>query len=56
LAAGSDLKIEQHTQEKVTVVIPAGSLTPGSYAIQLSKVKSDDTKERIPGNYYFAVE
>jgi hypothetical protein len=56
LAGGSDLQIEQHTQEAVTVIIPAGSLTPGAYAIQLSKVKPDDTKERIPGNYYFAIE
>lgn len=56
LAGASDLQIEQRTQETITIIIPAGSLTPGAYAIQLSKVKSDDTKERIPGTYYFAVE
>lgn len=52
----TDLTIDQHTEQTVTVVIPAGSLTPGNYAIQLSKVKSDNTRERIPGSYYFAVE
>jgi hypothetical protein len=52
LAGGSDLKIEQQTPETVTVTISAGSITPGTYAIQLFK----DTKERIPGSYYFAVE
>jgi hypothetical protein len=56
LAGGNDLKIEQQTPETLTVTIPAGSLTPGTYAIQLFKVKADNTTERIPGNYYFAVE
>jgi hypothetical protein len=49
---GSDLPIEQTTDKTVTVIIPAGTLTPGDYAIQLSK----DTKERISGSYFFAVE
>lgn len=56
LAGGNELQIEQQTPETVTVIIPAGSITPGTYAIQLSKVKPDGTKERIPGSYYFAVE
>ena len=51
-----DLPIEQRTEQTVTVVIPPGSLTPGRYAIQLSKLKPDNTPERIPGSYYFAVE
>lgn len=51
LAGGSDLKIEQRTDKTITVTIPAGSLTPGTYAIQLFK-----DKERIPGSYFFAVE
>lgn len=56
LAGGSDLKVEQQTPETVTVIIRPGSITPGTYAIQLSKVKPDGTKERIPGSYYIAVE
>jgi len=52
LVGGSDLPIEQTTDKTVTVIIPAGTLTPGDYAIQLSK----DTKERISGSYFFAVE
>ena len=52
LVGGTDLKIEEPTEKTVTVTIPAGTLTPGSYAIQLYK----DTNQRIPGSYYFAVE
>lgn len=51
LAGGSDLKTEQRTDKTITVIIPAGSLPPGTYAIQLFK----DT-DRIFGSYYFAVE
>jgi hypothetical protein len=56
LVGGSDLTIEQQTPETVTVTISPGSITPGTYAIQLSRVKPDGAKERIPGSYYFAVE
>jgi len=51
LVGGSDLKIEQRTEQTVTVTIPAGSLSPGTYAIQLFK-----DKERILGSYFFAIE
>jgi hypothetical protein len=51
LVGGNDLKIEQRTEQTVTLTIPAGSLTPGTYAIQLSK-----DKQRIHGSYLFAVE
>lgn len=51
IVGGSELKTEQRTQETVTVTIPAGSLSPGTYAIQLFK-----DKQRIPGSYFFAVE
>ena len=54
--ANTDLPVDQRTDQTVTVVIPAGSLTPGTYAIQLSKLKPDNTHERVPGSYYFAVE
>ena len=56
LAGGSDLKIAERTEQAVTVTIPAGTLTPGTYAVQLSRIKSDNTTERIPGSYYFTVE
>jgi hypothetical protein len=53
LSTGTDLKIEQTTAATVNVIIPPGSLPPGTYAIQLSKVNPDG---RIPGSYYFAIE
>jgi len=56
LAGGSALKTDQRSEQTITVIVPAGSLTPGNYAIQLFKVKADDTTERIPGSYFFAVE
>ena len=51
LVGGDKLTIEQRTEQTVTVTIPAGTLSPGTYAIQLFK-----DKERIPGSYPFAVE
>ena len=51
LVGGSELKVDERTQQTVTVTIPAGSLSPGAYAIQLFK-----DKQRIPGSYFFAVE
>jgi len=53
LSTGTDLKIDSTTAATVTVIIPPGSLPPGTYAIQLSKVNPDG---RIPGSYYFAIE
>lgn len=55
LANGNDLKIGQRTEQTVTVKVPP-PLKPGTYAIQLSKVKPDGTTERILGSYYVAVE
>jgi hypothetical protein len=40
----------------VSVEIPTASLVPGQYAINLSKITSDNTAERIPGNYQFIIE
>ena len=54
LSSGTDLKTELTTAATVTVIIPSGSLPPGTYAIQLSKV--NNSPERIPGSYYFAIE
>ena len=51
LVGGNELKIDERTEQTVTVTIPSGSLSPGTYAIQLFK-----DKQRIPGSYFFAVE
>lgn len=51
LVGGSELTIEQQTEQTVVVTIPPGRLSPGPYAIQLFK-----DNQRIPGSYYFAVE
>jgi hypothetical protein len=50
------LPIDQRTEQKLTVTVPAETLTRGSYAIQLSKIKPDGTKERVPDSYRFTVE
>lgn len=51
------LKIDQRTEQMLTVTIPPEALTPrGTYAIQLSKIKPDGTIERVPGSYLFTVE
>ena len=56
LASGTDLEIIDRTDQTVTVKVPAKLLRPGPYAIQLSKIKPDNTPERITGSYYFAIE
>ena len=56
LVDGTNLQVEQLTEKTVTVIVPPGLLTPGSYAIKLSKVKPDNSQERISGSYFFAVE
>ena len=56
LATGTELEIVERTDNTVTVKVPAKLLKPGAYAIQLSKIKPDNTPERITGSYYFAVE
>src|SRR5262249_10294650 len=45
--SGTDLEIVGRTDKTVTVKVPAKLLKPGPYAIQLSKVKPDNTPERI---------
>jgi hypothetical protein len=56
LANGNDLEIDERTEKTVTVKIPPALSTPGTHAVQLSKVKPDGTEERISGSYYVAVE
>ena len=47
------LEIEKRDEQTLTIKIPASLLSPGQYAIQLSRLNPD---ARIPGNYYFNVE
>jgi len=53
---GTYLEIENRTDTTLTVKVPPEFIKPGTSGIQLFKVKPDDTKERITGTYYFAVE
>jgi hypothetical protein len=50
------LEIEKRDDQTVTIRIPASLLNRGQYAIQLSRVNSDNTNTRITGSYYFNVE
>jgi len=51
------LKIDQRTEQILTVTVPSEALTPrGSFAIQLSKIKPDGTKERVADRYLLRVE
>jgi hypothetical protein len=56
LGNGTELKIDKRTEQTVTVKVPPALAKPGPHAIQLFKVKSDNSRERIPGSYFFAVE
>lgn len=51
-----DLKIDERKDQTITVTIPAAWLSRGSYVIQLSIVKPDDSEERVRGSYNFVVE
>lgn len=53
---GSDLELDNRTEQAVTVKVPPALVKPGTSGIQLFKIKPDGTKERITGTYYFAVQ
>jgi hypothetical protein len=50
------LKPSAHDTNSVLVVIPAGQLPPGLYALSLFAIQADGTEQIIPGYYFFAVE
>lgn len=52
----TDLEIEKQEANSVSVIIPAGDLTPGQYALTLFRKNSNGTEERVPGSYQFIVE
>jgi methionine-rich copper-binding protein CopC len=50
-----NLKIEQQTETKLVVVVPANEISPGSYFVRLYAVNPDRTEQRIRGSYFFTV-
>lgn len=51
-----DLTVERPGANPISVIIPAGKLLPGLYALKLFQKNPDGTEERVPGNYFFIVE
>jgi hypothetical protein len=51
-----DLKIYKRDDHSVTTKIPASLLSPGQYAIKISRVNSDNSDTQIRGSYYFNIE
>lgn len=50
-----DLSVEKQEADSISVIIPAGELKRGKYALKLFRKKPDGTEERLPGNYFFNV-
>lgn len=50
------LEVTQHDSRTVTAIAPVSLLTRGSYAVQLTGIKADGTRERVPGTYFLTVE
>lgn len=51
-----NLDIEKQDANAISVIIPAGKLTPGLYALKLFQKNSDGTETRVPGSYFFNVD
>ena len=51
-----DLAVENPGANPISVIIPAGKLTPGQYTLKLFRKNPDGTEERVQGNYLFNVE
>jgi len=54
--AKTPLTIAERNPQTVTAVAPVNLLTPGSYAVQLTGIKTDGKQERVPGTYYLTVQ
>jgi hypothetical protein len=54
--ASRNLRIEQQTEAKLVVVVPANEIGPGSYFVRLYATNPDGTEQRIRGTYFFAVQ
>ena len=53
--AARNLRIEQQTETKLIVTIPANEITRGTYFIRVYGVNPDATEQRIRGSYFFTV-
>jgi hypothetical protein len=51
-----DLQIASKETQSVVIVIPAGRIKPGQYALQLFKIDQDGNEHRVSGNYFFTAE
>ena len=51
-----DLAVENQAANPISVIIPAGKLTPGRYALKLFQKNPHGTEERVQGNYFFSVD
>ena len=51
-----DLEIEKQDANSISVIIPAGALTPGQYALKLFRKNPDGPDDPVPGSYLFIVE
>jgi hypothetical protein len=54
--ASRNLRIEQQTEAKLVVVVPANEIGPGSYFVRLYATNPNGTEQRIRGTYFFAVQ
>jgi anti-sigma-K factor RskA len=54
--ATRNLRIEQQTEAKLVVTIPANEITNGTYYIRVYGVNPDGTEQRIRGSYFFTVQ
>lgn len=50
------VKVAEHNDSSVLVVIPARALPHGIYELTLTAIQSDGTEQTIPGSYRFNVE
>jgi len=53
--ATQNLRIEQQTESKLIVVVPANEIGLGSYIIRLYATNPDGAEQRIRGSYFFTV-
>ena len=49
------LEIEKQDAKSISVIIPAGELTPGQYALKLVPKSTNETAEPLLGSYLFEV-
>ncbi len=50
------VKVAEHNDKSVLVVIPATALPHGIYEVTLTAIQADGTEQAVPGSYRFNVE